>query len=407
MSDSIEADPREVGMDRTALARVDTALQLYIDDGRIPGYHLVIARRGRVVHDTMSGLRDLQTDRPVTADTLWRIYSLTKPITSVAALMLYEEGAFQLTDPVARYLPAFADQRVYVNGSDLKMVTTPTSEPVRIWHLLTHTSGLTYGFHRNHPVDAVLRSRGYEWASPPGVDLETAVDFYASLPLLFTPGTEWNYSLAHGVLGRLLEVVCGQPLDEVVRDRVTGPLGMHDTAFRVQGRDVERLATLYVATAAGGMAPQRQLGDMILDPPLLDGGGGLASTAADCHRFAQMLARGGELDGVRLLGPRTVAYMTRNHLPGNADMQTFGRPVFAEIPLYGVGFGLGVAVVVDPVAARMVCSAGEYNWGGLASTTFWVDPVEDLTVVFMTQLMPSSSYPLRQLLRQTIYGAVR
>lgn len=400
-------DPGEAGMDAAALDRVDRALQGYLDAGRLPGYHLRIARGGQVVHDTVAGLADVESGRPATADTLWRIYSMTKPITSVAAMMLYEEGRFQLTDPVHRYLPSFADQRVFVNGSDLRMVTVPTPEPVRIWHLLTHTSGLTYGFHRTHPVDAALRARGYEWAWPPGTDLATAVDTWASLPLLFTPGTEWNYSLATDVLGRLVEVVSGQSLDDFVRERITGPLGMADTMFRVPADQVERLVTLYIAGSGGTMTANREMGDLVLDPSMLSGGGGLVSTTEDYHRFVQLLARGGELDGVRLLGPRTLAYMTRNHLPGNVDMETHGRPVFAEIPQHGVGFGLGFAVVTDPAATRMTCSVGEYNWGGAASTAFWVDPVEDLTVVLMTQLLPSSTYPLRPLLRQLVYAAVR
>ncbi len=390
----------------SGMSVVDRALGSYVEAGRIPGYHLVVTRRDQIVHTAIGGRRDVERDLPVTEDTLWRIYSMTKPVTSVAAMMLYEEGGFQLTDPVSRFIPSFGGSRVYTGGSDVKAMTVPTPEPVRIWHLLTHTAGLTYGFHRMHPVDAMLRAEGYEWGSPDGVDLEHAVDYWASLPLLFTPGAEWNYSVATDVLGRLIEVVSGHSLDVFFRERITGPLGMDDTTFRVAPADVGRLARLYAVTAAGGMAPNA-LGDSVLDPPLLAGGGGLVSTTADYHRFVRMLARGGELDGVRLLGSRTLAYMTRNHLPGNADLQTFGRPVFSEIPQNGVGFGLGVAVVVDPTATRMVCSAGEYNWGGAASTTFWVDPVEDLSVVFMTQLLPSSTYPLRPLLRQTIYGALR
>lgn len=402
----VEVDPAELGLDPDRLDRVDVALAAYVDAGKLPGYDLAITRRGRVVHASRYGLRDVENNLPVTGDTLWRIYSMTKPLTAVAVMMLYEQGAFQLTDPIARHLPAFADSRVYTGGSDVKVMTVPTPEPIRIWHLLSHTSGLTYGFHRMHPVDAMLRAHGYEWGSPPDVDLAAAVDFWASLPLLFTPGTEWNYSVATDVLGRLIEVVTGQSLDAALAELVTGPLGMSDTMFRVQGRDVDRLAALYLATPDGGLARNHTLGDVCLDPPLLAGGGGLVGTTADYQRFARFLAAGGELDGVRLLSPRTVAYMTRNHLPGNADMQTFGRPVFSEIPQTGVGFGLGMAVVIDPVATRMICSPGEYNWGGAASTAFWVDPVEQLEVVFMTQLLPSSTYPIRPLLRQLIYGAL-
>jgi CubicO group peptidase (beta-lactamase class C family) len=284
-------------------------------------------------------------------------------------------------------------------------MTVPAHEPVRIWHLLTHTAGLTYGFHRMHPVDAVLRANGFEWGSPPGMDLEAAVDYWASLPLLFEPGSEWNYSYATDVLGRLVEVVSGQRLDAFFETRITGPLGMHDTAFRVAPQDVDRLAELYLATPTG-MQTDERFSSAILDPPLLSGGGGLVSTAADYHRFAQLLARGGELDGVRLLGPRTLDFMTRNHLPGNADLEAFGRPIFAETPQSGVGFGLGFAVVIDPAATRTVSSYGEFNWGGAASTAFWVDPAEDLTVVFMTQLLPSSTDPIRPMLRQTSYSAL-
>jgi CubicO group peptidase (beta-lactamase class C family) len=400
-----EADPSELGMDAGALQRADRVLQRYVDAGRIPGYHLVVARRGRVVHTALGGHRDVDLQLAAQEDTLWRIFSMTKPITSVAAMMLFEEGAFQLTDPISRFLPAFAEPRVYVAGSDLAAATVPATEPIRIWHLLTHTAGLTYGFHRVHPVDAMLRARGFEWGTPPGLNLEAAVDLWAGLPLIFQPGSEWNYSLATDVLGRLVEVASGQSLDTFFRTRITDPLGMTDTSFRVLADDLDRLATLYNPTATGMTASPRP-GPEGLSPPMLSGGGGLVSTAADYHRFVQCLARGGELDGVRLLGPRTVDYMTRNHLPGGADLEGYGRRIVGETPQSGVGFGLGFGVVVDPAAIRGVVSFGEYSWGGAASTAFWVDPVEELTVVLMTQLLPSSTYPLRQLLRQTINSAL-
>jgi CubicO group peptidase (beta-lactamase class C family) len=331
---------------------------------------------------------------------------MTKPITSVAAMMLYEEGAFELTDPVSRFIPSFADQRVYVAGSDLKPVTEPAAEPVRIWHLLTHTSGLTYGFHRAHPVDGMLRARGYEWGWPDDVTLAEATDTWASLPLLFHPGREWNYSLSTDVLGRLVEVVSGQTLDEFFRTRIFGPLAMPETSFHVPADRHDRLARLYAATPTG-FAPVDVMGATVLTPPaLLSGGGGLVSTIGDYHRFTQFLLRGGELEGVRLLGPRTVDYMARNHLPGRADLVTFGRPIFAETPLNGVGFGLGFAVVQDPASYRTLSTAGEFNWGGAASTAFWVDPTEGLTVVLMAQLMPSSALPLRTRLRQAVYQSL-
>jgi CubicO group peptidase (beta-lactamase class C family) len=412
-----EVDPAEVGVDPTRLARADAVLDRYVDAGRLPGYVLVVARHGSVVHVATGGLRDVEQGLPALPDTLWRIYSMTKPVTSVAAMMLHEEGAFELTDLVSRFIPAFADVRVFTGGTDLRPATVPATEPIRIWHLLTHTAGLTYGFHRMHPVDAMLRARGYEWGAPDGVDLAAAVDTWAGLPLLFEPGSRWNYSCASDVLGRVVEVASGVRLDAFLAERVLTPLGMTETAFHVGpdgaggfgagGPDgAQRLARLYLATA-DGMAPGDSLGSGVQTPPaLLSGGGGLVSTAHDYHRFTQFLLRRGELDGVRLLGPRTVDYMTRNHLPGGADLDAVGTPISAESPMLGVGFGLGFAVVLDAAAQRTLCSPGEYSWGGAASTAFWVDPAEGLTAVLMTQLLPSSALPLRTRLRQAVYAAL-
>ena len=397
----IEADPAEVGLDGARLGRLDRHFARYVDDGRLAGWSVAVARRGKLVHVAHHGLRDVEARLPVTDDTIWRIYSMTKPITSVAALMLWEEGALELTDPVSKYIPAFAQTRVYRSGSALNPGTVAAVEPVRVWHLLTHTSGLTYGFHHAHPVDAMYRGKGHEFAAPRGHDLAAACETWAGLPLLFQPGTEWNYGVSTDVLGRVVEVASGLSLDAFFRERIFEPLGMDETTFHVT--DTERLAALYTP----GLQRNRALGDMITRPPeLLSGGGGLASTLHDYHRFAQMLARGGELDGARILGPRTLAYAVRNHLPGNVDLEEFGRPIFAESTFAGVGFGLGFSVAVDPVPARQLHGVGEYGWGGLASTAFYVDPVEELTVVFMTQLTPSSTYPIRPQLRVLVSQAV-
>jgi CubicO group peptidase (beta-lactamase class C family) len=403
----VDADPGEVGMDAGRLERIDTHFRRYVDDGRLAGWTIAVSRRGRVAHLTHYGLADLEEQRPVADDTIWRIYSMTKPITSVAALMLYEQGALELTDPVSRYIPAFADVRVYQGGSAANPGTVPATEPVRIWHLLTHTAGLTYGWHHAHAVDEIYRAKGFEFGAPRGLDLAGACEVWAQAPLLFQPGTEWNYSVATDVLGRVVEVASGQSLDAFFAEHVLGPLGMNDTGFSVPEDDLERLAALYGPNPAGGLLRNRSMGDAATRAPaFLSGGGGLVSTASDYHRFTQMLARGGELDGARLLGPRTVAYMTRNHLPGGADLEQFGRPLFSESPYRGVGFGLGFSVVIDAAANKTLTHDGEFAWGGLASTAFWIDPVAEITALFFTQLIPSSTYPVRAQLRTLVNQAL-
>jgi len=404
----IDVDPGEVGLDGQRLARIDTHFQRYVDDGRLPGFQVMVSRRGQVAHFSSYGLADMEAGRAVEPDTIFRIYSMTKPITSVAAMMLYEQGAFELTDPISRWLPEFSAPRVYAGGTATKTSTVPATEPIRVWHLLTHTAGLTYGFHHTHVTDEIYRNAGFEFGNPAGYDLAQCVEAWAALPLAFQPGTEWLYSVATDVLGRFVEVVSGQSLDEFFRRNIFEPLGMTDTGFTVEPEQQHRLAALY-ATGPGlpKLVRYDKLGDTVRrTPQWFSGGGGLASTTRDYTRFTWMLSRGGELDGARLLSPRTLRYMTRNHLPGNQDLQTFGRPVNAEVRTDGVGFGLGFAVMLDPAANKTIASEGEFNWGGLASTAFWVDPTEDLTVVFMTQLMPSSTYTLRPQLRQLVYQSL-
>ena len=403
----VDVEPEEVGFDAQRLQRVDTHFRRYVDDGRLAGWTVAVARRGRVAMLAHYGLADIEAQRPVADDTIWRIYSMTKPVTSVAVMMLYESGLLELTDPVARYIPAFADMRVYRGGAAANPGTVPASEPMRVWHLLTHTAGLTYGFHHAHAVDEIYRAKGFEFGTPLGMDLAAACDAWAAMPLLFEPGAEWNYSVATDVLGRIVEVVSGERLDTFLAEHVFAPLGMDDTAFWVAPDELDRLAGLYMPNPAGGLLRNTSMGDAATrEPTFLSGGGGLVSTAADYHRFAQMLARGGELDGARLLGTRTVAYMTRNHLPGGADLETFGRPIFAESANRGIGFGLGVSVVVDAAAGKMLTHEGEFAWGGLASTAFYVDPAAEVTAMFFTQLLPSSTYPIRSQLRALVNQAL-
>jgi CubicO group peptidase (beta-lactamase class C family) len=409
----VEVEAAEAGFDPERLERIDKHFARYVDEHKLAGWLITVARHGKLAHVSCYGQRDIEAGLPVEPDTLWRIYSMTKPITSVAAMMLYEEGGFELTDPVYRYIPSFRDVRVFAAGSDISYKTVPATEPIRIWHLLSHTSGLTYGFIRNHPVDAIYRARGFEFGTPRGADLAAVCDEFASMPLLFQPGAEWNYSVATDVLGRVVEVVSGQRLDEFFASRIFGPLGMTDSGFFAGPENHSRLAALYTRSLRDG-SPTRMdaMGNVALKPhTYLSGGGGLVSSAGDYNRFTQMLLHrpdspAGELDGVRLLSPRTVAYMVSNHLPGGADLEAFGRPVSAETVSTGVGFGLGFAVVLDPLATKSLGSAGEFNWGGLASTTFWVDPAEQVTATFFTQLMPSSAYPIRPQLRQLVYQAL-
>ncbi|MDA3647605.1 beta-lactamase family protein [Saccharopolyspora indica] len=406
----IEVDPGQVGFDAARLRRIDRHFALYVESGKLPGWLVLVSRGGKIAHLATHGMRDVESSAPVRPDTLFRIFSMTKPVTSTAIMMLHEEGALELTDPVSDFIPAFADLRVYTSGSANAPQTRPAGEEMRIWHLLTHTAGLTYDFNRLHPVDELYRRAGFGNGLGTRLDLAGCCDAWASLPLLFDPGTAWNYSVATDVLGRIVEVISGQTLDEFFRTRIFEPLGMTDTGFAVAREDADRLATLYIADPQGlaRRHPQHDEAHAAAFelPKALSGGGGLFSSAHDYHRFTQMLLRRGELDGTRLLGSRTVDYMTRNHLPGGADLESLALNSFSEARNAGKGFGLGFSVVQDPAAGKVISSAGEYAWGGVASTAFWVDPAEDLTVLFLTQLMPSSTHPIRSQLHQLVYQAL-
>jgi CubicO group peptidase (beta-lactamase class C family) len=390
--------------DPARLARLDKHFAQYVDDGRLAGWQLTLSHRGETVHEAMHGWRDREAGLPVESDTIWRIASMTKPVISVAAMALWEQGLFELTDPISRWIPSFENVRVYDKGIGRSMVTVPATEPIRVWHLFTHTSGLTAGFLYNSVVDAMYREAGYEFASPPHPSIAECVEDWARLPLLFQPGTRWGYGVSHDVLGRLVEIWSGQRLDAALDSLVFAPLGMVDTGFWCDAARGDRLAALYAVGPDDKAIAVPAPGVTDGPPPILSGGGGLISTAADYSRFARMLANNGALDGTRLLSPRTVALMASNHLPGDlAQLSTGG---FAETVFDGIGFGLGVAVNVDPVQQRSPSSVGEFFWGGVYSTAFFVDPVDDVTCVFMTQLMPSGSHPIRSQLRQLVYSAL-
>lgn len=399
-------DPTTLGFDPDRLQRIDDHFAQYVDDGRLAGWQVAVMRNGQLAHHSTYGKRDLESGADWSADTVARMYSMSKPITSVAAMILFEEGHFQLKDPVSKFIPSFADTPVYRGGSFQAPVTEPQTEPMRIWHLLTHTSGLTYGFHNSHATDAMYRNDGFEWGNPAGLDLAACCDRWAALPLVFQPGSEWNYGVSTDVLGRIVEVISGQSLDVFLQERIFGPLGMTDTAFWVPDDKRDRFAELYYPNPVTNQASKMPSPSLKHKPEMLGGGGGLCGTAADYLRFTQMLMNGGELDGARILGSRTVDYMTVNHLPGNADLEEFGRALFSETTFDGVGFGLGFSVVLDEAANKVPGSVGSYSWGGAASTVFWNDPAEEITALFLTQLLPSSKYPIRPQLQQLVYQAL-
>ena len=401
----IDTRPEDVGLSTPRLARILPWMRRWVDSGRLPGLLVAVVRDDRLAWFETCGRRDVEADRPVEPDTIYRVYSMTKPITTVAALMLYEEGRFQLDDPIAKYIPAFAETRVYAGGDADSFETEPLARPITVHDLMTHTSGLTYSFHCEHPVDALYRRRGIDFNANLG-PLANLVEATAAQPLVFQPGARWNYSVSTDVLGRLVEIWSGLPFDAFLAERIFAPLGMVDTGFHVAEGEGGRFASNYTRSDEGGLAlVDAARESRFLEPAAtLSGGGGLVSTAADYLRFTRMLRGRGALGETRLLGRKTVEHMTANQLPG--DLADMGQPTFSETPFTGVGFGLGVSVMLDPAKARIIGSPGEYAWGGMASTAFWVDPAEDLIVLLLTQLSPSSTYPIRRELRVLTYQAL-
>ncbi|MEO6319010.1 MAG: serine hydrolase domain-containing protein [Acidimicrobiales bacterium] len=396
----------DLGFSSERLARLDDVLHGYVDKGKIPGVQTLVSRRGQLVHRDCYGFRDVDADAKVEPDTLYRIYSMTKPITSVALMMLYEEGHFLMENAVSRWIPELADLRVWTGGTAEAPETKALDAPLSVHHVLTHTSGLTYGFQLAHPVDALYREQDLGNFTQPSYDLAECMGRLGRIPLQFEPGSSWNYSMSTDVCGRLVEVMSGQSLDEFFRTRIFEPLGMTDTGFAAPEEDLDRCSTLYAFSPGKGLVTMAPARSMTVPSPMLSGGGGLVSTADDYLRFCHLLVNGGELGGVRLLSPRTLRFMTMNHLPGGRLLNDMGQTTFSEVAMAGTGFGLGFSVLVDPAASRSLGSAGQYAWGGAASTAFWVDPAEELAVVFMTQLLPSNTYPLRRHLQAGVYQAL-
>ena len=379
----IDTRPEEVGLSTPRLDRVSRWMRRWVDSGRLPGLLVAIVRDDRLAWFETRGLRDVEEDRPVEPDTIYRLYSMTKPITTVAALMLYEEGCYQLDDPVANWIPAFSGTRVFAGGDADRFETEPLARPITVHDLMTHTSGLTYAFHCEHPVDVLYHRRGVDFNANLG-PLADLVEAAAAQPLAFQPGARWNYGVSTDVLGRLVEIWSGLPLDAFLAERIflAARHGRHRLP-RAGGGNAGRFASNYTPSEEGGLALLDAAGkSRFLEPAAtLSGGGGLVSTAADYLRFARMLRGRGVLEEVRLLGRKTVEHMTTNQLPG--DLADMGQPTFSETPFTGIGFGLGVSVMLDPARARIVGSPGEYAWGGIASTAFWIDPAEDLVVLLL------------------------
>jgi len=395
------------GFSRERLARIDRFLaEKYIATGKLPCAQVQVLRKGEVVHEAIMGQADRERQVALTRDAVYRIYSMTKPITSLAFMMLVEEGKVALDDPVTRFIPEWKNLGVYSAGTG-PWVTTPTTRPMQMVDLLRHTSGLTYGFQMRTNVDAAYRTLKVADRDR-SLDVTRFVDELSRLPLEFSPGDAWNYSISTDVLGVLIERITGNPFQEELKSRIFDPLQMHETSFVVREDQAERFAACYLPTPQGGMNllddPKKSA--FLKSPTFYSGGGGLVSTADDYMKFCRMLLAGGQANGHRLISPSTLRLMTANHLPGGKDLTALSRSLFSESTNAGVGFGLGFAVVFDPVRAMVPSSPGEYYWGGAASTAFWIDPVEDIAVVFMTQLLGSSTYPVRRELRTLVYSAL-
>ncbi|WP_319797046.1 serine hydrolase domain-containing protein [Nitrobacter sp.] len=414
------ASPEAAGMSRAALDRIDDHLKRrYIDAGRFPGTQLVVSRRGHIAHSSVQGLADVERKVALNDDTIFRIYSMTKPITSVAFMMLVEQGLVALDEPVHRYIPEWKNLGVFQAGVAPAFVTRPPARPMQIVDLLRHTSGLTYGFQQRSNVDAAYRDRRIGTIELAGT-IDTMIADLAKIPLEFSPGDAWNYSVSTDVIGYLIGKISGVPFERFLKDRIFDPLGMVDTDFFVPAEKAHRLAACYNAAAAAMMSaysPSAKGGLTLQDDPatspylsppsFISGGGGLCSTAADYLTFCRALLNGGALDGVRLIGPKTLALMTANHLPGNRDLTDMSRSMFAEATYSGVGFGLGFSVTMNPAKTLIAGSPGEYAWGGAATTSFWIDPAEELITIFMTQVIPSTAYSVRRELRTMVYAAIK
>lgn len=410
----VEASPEDVGMSSRALENIERVVQRYIDDGKYPGAITMVARHDQVVHFQTYGNMDDEAGKAMRPDAIVRAYSMTKPIASVALMQLYEQALFQLDDPVSAYIPELADLQVMVGGTADAPETRPPARPMTIRDVLMHTSGLVQRG-SGSPVSDLYGRAGFVGPDTE-FPLSEMVKRLGQIPLYCDPGSEWNYGMSTDIVGYLCEVLSGQTLDDYLEDHILAPLGMVDTGFTVPSEDIERFAACYKRDERASVREETGKRYSLQDAPAtspylgprpyLSGAGGLVTTAADYMRFCRMLLNGGTLEGERILGPRTVEFMQMNHIPGDGDLASMGQPQFGETTMEGIGFGLGFAVLLDPTRAQVLGTPGEAYWGGAASTAFFVNPEEDLALVFLTQLLPSSSYPVRRELRIATYQAI-
>ncbi len=405
-SGNLEASPEDVGVSSKKLENLNRLVQGFIDEGKIPGAICMVARDGKLVYESVHGSMDDEAGKPMALDTIFRIYSMTKPIASVGLMLLYEEGKFQLDDPASLYIPELKNLHVFDKGGDADNYTVSRPErEMTVRDLLMHTSGLVSAT-PELPTGKLYHRAGLR----DGGTLHSMVERLSELPLHCTPGSEWNYGISTDLVGYLCEVLSGQSLDVYLQERILKPLGMKDSGFHVPSSEMHRFAACYARSPDGkpGYVLQDAPGQSHYLKPAtyFSGAGGMVSTATDYMRFCKMLSNGGELDGERIIGTRTLDYMASNHLPNDCDLAAMGQPRFTETTMEGIGFGLGFAVLLDPTIAQIIGTPGEYYWGGAASTAFFISPQEDLAMVFLTQLLPSGTYPFRRQLRAAIYGAL-
>ena len=406
MSSLKVVSPESVGLDSKVIGNIrDYLKEQYVEPGKYLGTLTLVARKGEIAYLDALGFMDRENKKAMQEDAIFSIYSMSKPITSIALMQLYEKSLFRLDDPIHWHIPSWRNLRVYESGLYPNFLTSRPKRHMTIRDLLSHMSGLTYDFMLRTNVDAAYRKTKLQATG----DLQAMIDTLAQLPLEFSPGDQWNYSVSTDVCGYLVEHFSGMKLDKYFQKHIFDPLGMQDTGFSCAKEKVDRLASLYeqhpkkgpVLVDPGGAKTAR-----VKKRKMLSGGGGLLSTMSDYYRFCSMLLNQGELDGTRIIGRKTLAMMASNHLPDNKDLTEMSQSAFSETTYQGVGFGLGFSVILDPVKTQSLTDVGEYGWGGAASTVFWVNPKEEMVVIFLTQLLPSSTYQVRRELRSLVYSSL-